>query len=301
MTARSVSMGAPFGWLMKSLDVGRKNPKALFLGFFLMLLVGLVPTALQMAGQAVFLASPGAMMAVYGLSFVLSMVLLPPLVGAAFLLMHACERGQPAIATDIFHGYRDLSFAVRMWLTMLLVLLMYVLAIGLLFVLLPGKEFFMEFMTRAAAAPPGGQPDMAGLPAFPPSFLLWLLGAMFVVLVLANVYMLAYARAALNQSGPLQALLEGFMGTLRNLLPFILIALVVTIVGFVLILILVLVAGLAIGLLVALSPVLAVVVGLPIYVGLLLMLYVVAFGFYYHAWQDIYGEPAVAPEDSIAA
>jgi hypothetical protein len=41
-------------------------------------------------------------------------------------------------------------------------------------------------------------------------------------------------------------------------------------------------------------------VGVPIYVGLMLMLYVVAFGYFYHAWQDIFGEPAVAPEDSIA-
>jgi MFS family permease len=294
-------MAAPFRWLMKSLDVGRKNPKALFLGFFLMLLVGLVPGVMQIFGQAVFPPTSGALMAIYGLSFLLSMVLLPPLVGAAFNLLHACERGQPAAATDIFDGYRDLSFAIRMWLTMLLVMLMYVVALGLLFALLPGKEFFVELMMRAAATPPGGQPDMAGMPAFPPSFLLWLLGAMFVVLVLANVYMLAYARAALNQAGPVQALLDGFAGTLRNLLPFILVAIVVTIVGFVLLLLLALVAGVAIGLLMAISPVLAAVVGVPVYIGLMLMLYVVAFGYFYHAWQDIFGEPAVAPEDSIAA
>lgn len=300
MTARSVSMGAPFRWLMKALDVGRKNPKALFLGFFLMLLVGLVPGGMQIAGQAVFPPASGALMAIYGLSFVLSLLLLPPLVGAAFNLLHACERGQPASATDIFDGYRDLSFAVRMWLTMVLVMLMYVVALGLLFALLPGKEFFVELMVRAAATPPGGQPDMTGMPAFPPSFLLWLLGAMFVVVVLSNVYMLAYARAALNQCGPVQSLLDGFAGTLRNLLPFILIAIVVVIVGFVLLMILGLVAGLAIGLLAALSPVLAAAIGLPIYIGLMLMLYVLAFGYYYHAWQEIFGEPAAAPEDSIA-
>lgn len=301
MSARSVSMAAPFRWLMKSLDVGRKNPKALFLGFFLMLLVGLVPGVIQIVGQAVFPPASGALVAIYGVSFLLSMLLLPPLVGAAFNLLHACERGQPAAATDIFDGYRDMSFAVRMWLTMLLVMLMYVVSLGLLFALLPGKEFFVELMMRAATTPPGGQPDMAGMPAFPPSFLLWLLGAMFVVLVLANVYMLAYARAALNQCGPVRALLDGFAGTLRNLLPFILIAMVVTIVGFVLLMILALVAGVAIGLLMAISPVLAVIVGVPVYVGLMLMLYVVSFGYFYHAWQDIFGEPAVAPEDSIAA
>ena len=33
MTARTVSMGAPFSWLMKALDVGRRQPRALFGGF----------------------------------------------------------------------------------------------------------------------------------------------------------------------------------------------------------------------------------------------------------------------------
>jgi len=43
------------------------------------------------------------------------------------------------------------------------------------------------------------------------------------------------------------------------------------------------------------SPVLAMVVVLPVYLVLMLALYVVMFGFYYHGWREIFGEPAEAP------
>lgn len=302
MTARSVSMGAPFRWLMKALDVGRRQPGALFGGFALLLLVALVPSVLQLAGQRLFAAAPAALLTVYAVSVVLSLVLVPPLLGSAFRLLHACESGQPASATDIFHGYRDLGFGLRMLLTMLLAAAVYVLLFGLLFVALPGKEFFAELIVRAAATPPGGQPDMSGMPPFPPGFLLWLLGAMLGVLVLTNAYMLAFARAALNRQGPVAALLDGLRATLKNLLPFLLIAIVVAIVGFIALMIFALVVGLVFGLLAAVSLGLALVVAVPIYLALMLVLYVVMFGYYYNAWHDLFGEPVLLePNDALVA
>ncbi len=300
MSIRTVSIGAPFGWLMKAVDVGRKNPRALFGGFALLLLVGLVPGVIQMAGQAMFPASPGVVMTIYALSLLLSLVLGPPMVGSAFVLMHACERGQPAGATDIFDGFRDRSFAVRMWLTALLMLVIYLGVFVLLYFVMPGKEFFGELMIRSAGLAPGQQPDLTGMPAFPPSFLLWMLLAGLVVLVLSNAYMLAFARAALNARGALAATLDGFVSTFKNILPFLAIAIVLTVVGTVAIVILALVAGIGLGLLMAISPVLAVIVGVPIYVGLMLLVYAVAFGYYYHAWTASFAEPAVARDDELA-
>lgn len=301
MTARTVSMGAPFGWLMKALDVGRKQPKALFGGFGLLLLVAAVPSVLQLGTQTLFPTATTALMVVYGLSLLLSLLLMPPLSGSAFRLLHACESGQPAAASDIFAGIRTPGFALRMILTMLLVVAGYLLVFGLLFALLPGKDFFIELFTRAIATPPGGQPDMTGMPDFPPSFLLWFLGAMAAVLVLSNAYMLAFARAALNERGPVPACVDGVLGTLKNLLPFTLIALAAVVVGFVAVLIVSVLLVLVVGLLAAMSPALAIAVAVPIYFGLMLVMYVIAFGYYYHAWRDIYGEPVVAPEDALVA
>lgn len=301
MTARTVSMGAPFSWLMKALDVGRRQPRALFGGFALMLLLAMIPSLMQLAGQALFGPESTTLIAIYGLSVLLSVVLMPPLSGAAFRLLHACETGQPASATDIFAGFTAPGFALRMIATMLLVLLGYLVVFGVLIALLPGKEFFLELAARFAVVTPGGQPDMTGLPPFPPSFLLWFLAAMAALLVLSNAYMLAFARAALNDRGPLGACVDGTVGTLKNVLPFTLIALAALVVGFIAAMIVSVVAVLVIGLLAKLSPALGIAVGVPIYLGLMLVFYVVAFGYYYHAWREIYAEPVAVAGDALAA
>lgn len=300
MTARSVSMAAPFRWLMKALDAGRRQPRALFGGFALLLAVGMVPSVLQLAAQALLPASPGLLMVIYGAVIGLSLVLMPPLSGAAFRLLHDCEAGRPAAATDIFNGYRDRAFAVRMVLTSLLMLLAYLVVILLLFTVVPGKEFFSELFVRAAATPPGGQPDMTGMPPLPPSFLLWLLAASALAVVLGNAYMLAFAQAAMAGQGPLGAVGSGVAGTLRNLLPLVGFFIVAMVVGFVLVLIFAVLVGLVAALLGVVSPVLAMAVIAPIYLAVMLVMYVVMFGFFYHAWRDIFGEPAV-PADALEA
>lgn len=301
MTARTVSMGAPFRWLMKAVDVGRRNPRALFGGFALLMLVGLVPSAIQFGLQMLLADSPQLMMAIYLLVLLASVVLMPPLTGGALRLLHACETGQPASATDVFAGYGDRAFAVRMILTALLLILVYVVVFGLLFAVMPGKEFMVELFARSLATPPGGQPDMTNMPAFPPSFLLWMLGASAVLMVLTHAYLLAFTHAALGGHGAPGAVAQGFMATFKNLLPFIGFSLVVMVVGFVAMLVLALVVGLLAGVLMLASPVLAGMVLLPIYLGLMLVMYVVMFGFYYHGWREIFGEPAADPMDAIAA
>ena len=301
MTSRTVSMGAPFRWLMKAVDVGRRNPRALFGGFALLLVVALIPSVVQMVAQSLLAESPQLVLAVYVVSILASLVIMPPLTGSAFRLLHACETGQPAAASDIFDGYRDGGFALRMILTAVLVTLAYLVLFGLLYVVMPGKEFMIELFSRSMATPPGGQPDMSGMPPFPPSFLLWMLGAFAVMLVLTHAYLLAFGQAALAGQGPADSVLAGFKATLRNVLPFLGFTLVAMVVGFVLVLILAIVVGLFAAVLMAVSPVLAGVVLLPVYLGLMLVMYVVMFGFYYHGWREIFDEPTVEPADAFAA
>lgn len=294
-------MGAPFRWLMKAVDVGRRNPRALFGGFALLMLVALIPSVVQMVAQSLLAESPQLVLAVYLVTILASLVIMPPLTGSAFRLLHACETGQPAAASDIFDGYRDGGFALRMVLTAVLVTLAYLVLAGLLYVVMPGKEFMIELFSRSMATPPGGQPDMSGMPPFPPSFLLWMLGAFAVLLVLTHAYLLAFGQAALAGQGPADSVLAGFKATLRNVLPFLGFTLVAMVVGFVLVLILAIVVGLFAAVLMAVSPVLAGVVLLPVYLGLMLVMYVVMFGFYYHGWREIFDEPTVEPADAFAA
>ena len=49
------------------------------------------------------------------------------------------------------------------------------------------------------------------------------------------------------------------------------------------------------------SQALAVVVVIPLYLGLVLVLQVVMYGFYYHAWRELFGQPAVTPADALEA
>ena len=270
MTVKNVSMGAPFDWLMKGLDVGRRNPGALFGGFLWLLAVGLVPSVIQIAGDA--LAAPGsaAYIAAYALSLVLSLVLMPPLMGAAFRLLDRCERGEAVAASDIFDGYRLPGFARHMVLLSLAFVAVYVIALAVLLLVLPGKDAVMAIVARMAAAPPGGQPDMSGLAPPPGGFFLWLLGAMFLLTLLGNAYMLAFAQAALRGRGVLDSLRDGFAGALRNLLPFLGFAIAMAFVGFVLLLIAAVVIALVVGLLAMASKLLAVAEGIRMALVMLL-------------------------------
>lgn len=303
MTTRNVSMGAPFDWLLRALDVGRRNPGALFGGFALMLAVGLVPSLLQFAGDALVAGNPAVAMSIYLVSLAVSLVLMPPLFGAAFRLLDGCERGVPVSAAGIFDGFRLPGFAVRMIVVALIFVALYLLVIGVLYVLLPGKDVLKEIFMRALATPTGGQPDLSGLPPPPGGLIWWLLGAMFMFVLLGNAYMLAFAQASLGGRGAVESVGDGFSGAFRNLLPFLGFAIVAAIVGVVVLLVVALILGLIIGLLAAISPVLAALVGIPLYVLLMLGLYVVIFGFYYHAWRAIFGVPAAEPaaDDGIIA
>jgi hypothetical protein len=301
MSINSVSMAAPFNWFMKALDVGRRQPKALFGGFVLLILVGAVPSVLQVAGKELLGEGSSALLVVYGVSVVLSLLLMPPLMGSAFRLVHACENGTPSAATDIFAGLRDRDFVVRTLLAMLVAVAAYVLLIGVLVALLPGKEFFAALAPRLLDLQPGETPDLTGLPPFPSSFLLWLLAAMAVTMVMQYAYMLGFARVALNGRGPLAAFGDGLKATLRNVLPFVAFTFAAVVVGSVALLLLALVAGVLVAVLSAVSPALGIAAAIPLYLGAMLLFYVLSFGFHYHAWREMFSEPVAAPEDALEA
>lgn len=304
MTAQKVSMGSPFEWLMRALDVGRRNPVALFLGFFLMIVVGLVPSVLQFAGDWLLGGNDSAALAIYLVSLVVSFLLMPPMVGAAFVLLDRCERGQQASPFGIFDGFRDVHFALRMILVAILFVALYLLVVAALVALLPGKEALKEIFLRALATPPGSPFDTSGLPPVPAGLIWWLLGAMFMFVLLGNAYMLAFAQAALGGRHVVDAVFGGFAAVFRNLLPFLGFATVTAIVGFVVLFMAAVVIGVIFMLLMAVHDGFANTVALLMYLALMLAIYVVVFGFYYHAWREIFplsGNSRAGDDTTLAA
>ena len=86
------------------------------------------------------------------------------------------------------------------------------------------------------------------------------------------------------------------------MLPVLGFAIAMAFVGFVLLLIAAVVIALVVGLLAMASKLLAVAVAIPLYLVLMLALYVVMFGFYYHGWREIFDLPApAATDDTLAA
>ena len=304
MTARTVSLGTPFRWLMKAVDVGRRNPRALFGGFAILMVISLVPTVVQMVVQALLADSPVVMWSLYALVMLAGILAMPPLTGAAIRLLHACETGQPASALDVFNGYRDSAFAVRMVLTSLLMFAFYVVLMGLLYLVMPAKEMIIEVFARSMAAPPGGQPDMSGLdfdPSSLPWLFLWFVGAMAAIFTAMHVQMLTTTHAAMSGQGPVDSLYSGLLGTFKNELPLTAFTLAMLVIAFVAMMVLALVLGLLAVVLTLVSPVLAGVVLLPAYLAAVLIAMIVLYGFYYHAWREIFGESAADPMDAIAA
>lgn len=297
MSPSHVSMASPFRWLSRALDVGRRHPQALFGGFALLLGIGLLPSVLQAVFQQVLKPDPDGLMILIAVFTLIGALLLPPLLGGAFRLLHACESGGEARAQDVLALYRDPPMALRMVLTAVLMLGLYALVLGALW-RSPGGEFFAGIMKIAMATPPGTEPDISGL-VVPQGLLLWLLAAVFALIVLGNTYMLAFAQAALGDRGAAAAVGDGLVASLKNLLPFIGIFLAMTIGGFVLMLVAALALGLAFGVLHLISPALAVALAVPLYFAVMLLLYVVMFGYYYHAWREIFGggqPPALVAE-----
>jgi hypothetical protein len=301
---KAVSMAAPFQWILQAGESFRRNPRPLFGGFALVCLVGLVPSVAQVALNLIMPGNAVAVGIVVVLSLVFGLLLMPPLLGGVLRLLHAGENGLAIRPGDVFAAYADSPFALRMIAQGLLTLALNIGAVFALFVVMPGKELFAEIARRAVATAPGSRMDTAGLPPFPPSFLLWLLVAMFVLMLLTNVGMFACTRAALSGRAAVAAVGDGFVAAFRNFLPLLGFAIAGLCVGMVVMMVFALFAGVLVMIASAISPALGALVSLPVDLAMLMGVYVVMFGFYYHAWREVFSgdgaTEATAGIDTIA-
>lgn len=298
MSPIAVGFAAPFRWLGKAFDVGRRNPKALFGAIALMLAVVFAISLLQGLVQALGQASGMGMAITMAVTTVASWLLLPPLFGGIFRVVDAGEHGKPAIASDVFKLFGEKPAYRRMVMVNLVYSLAYLalLALGLLTSL---GQFLRGYFTIIMTTPLGAEPDQAALLALvqatPPTALLWMPLFALVMAAWFHASMLSQVTAALRTASVAECVASGLLALARNLVPLLAMAAVVMVGGFVALFLVALVLGLVVGLLSLLSPVLGMLVMLPLMLALMLALYALMFGFYYHGWREIFGETGDAP------
>lgn len=304
MTTRAVSPASGWRWLRQAINLGRNNPKAVFGAVALMAVIALIPSVVQLALQYGLGLGPDAVMGVIGLTTLASIVIYPLLIGGLLRVIHAAESGRPTQAAAIFDTFRAESGRGRLIGFGLLMTALY-LGVFLLVISLFGKDFmawYWQLITAAQAQQAGGAPMAPEMMALPEGFgRVMAIGSLFA-LFMGGVYAIGFGQVALGGRSVGAALGDGLGGTLKNVLPIVVLAVlaVIAMIGLVLVVgivggILMLVGGLV-------HKTLGMLLVMPVYVGMLLVIYVVMFGVMYFMWRDVCGDapaPAAVRDDRI--
>ena len=296
MSTRTMGPGAGWSWLARAVNLGRNNARAVIGAIALVAALALVPSIVQMGAQSALGGRPDALLTVIGLSTVVSLVVFPLLIGGALRVIDAAERGRPAEPTAVFDTFRAGQGGGRLIGFGLLMTALYLLVFGVLIGSfgqgLP--EWYAQVMQLTIEA--GGRPlQPADIPE-PPAGLgtvvaLGLLLGMF----LSGAWAIGFGQVALGGRGVLEAVRQGLAGALKNLLPIIVLT-VLSVAGMVaLVLVVALVGGLLMLIGGLVHPALGMLLVAPVYLGMILLMYVVMFGVMYHMWRDICGEPVEPP------
>ena len=300
MTTRALGPGAGWGWLKQAINLGRHNPKAIFGAAALLAVVALIPSVIQICLQYGAGVGPQAMLTVVGVMTLVMIVLYPLLIGGLLRVIDASENGRPTRATALFDTFRAGNGAARLIGFGVLITVIYIAAfvavIGLF-----GEDFLAWYMQLITSGMQAGGSAPAAITSLPEGFGTVMALGILVGLFFFGVYAIGFGQVALGGRGIGAALADGVVGTLKNLLPI----LVLAVIAIVLLIALTLIVGL-LGALLALvgglvHEVFAFVLLLPLYLAMLLVLYVVMFGVMYFMWRDVCGGGSASPAAPAAA
>ena len=296
MSTRAMGPATGWSWLARAVNLGRANPKAVIGAIAIVALLAVLPSLVQMLLQPAMGGQPDALLTVAGLTTLVSLVVFPLLIGGVLRVIDAAERGRPANASAVFGPFRAGNGGGRLIGFGLLMTALYLLVFGTIIGSfgqgLP--EWYMQLVQLTMEA--GGKPvQPADIPP-PPSGLgmvmaLGLLSGLF----LGGAYAIGFGQVALGGRGVLAAVGDGLTGALKNLLPIVVMAVLSIVALFALTLVVTLIGGVLalVGGLV--HPTLAALLVAPVYLGMILLMYVVMCGVMYHMWRDICAEPVAPP------
>lgn len=291
MATRAMGPGAGWGWLKQAINLGRHNPKAVFGAVALLALVALIPSLLQLGLQFGAGLGPEQVLMAVGVLTLVMIVVYPLLIGGVLRVIHASEHGQPTHATAIFDTFRAGSGRGRLIGFGVLLAVIYI-ATFVIMLAAVGGDFMTWYMQAITVGMQPGAETAPALPALPEGFGTVMALSMLAGLFFGGVYAIGFGQVALNGRGVGPALGDGVVGTLKNLLPILALA----VIAILLMLALMLVVGLLGGLLAVIGGMvheaLAMLLLVPVYLGMLLVMYVVMFGVMYYMWRDICGDDA---------
>lgn len=300
---RSVPASAGVEWMKDAINLGRRNPRALFGGAVL----GVVAMVAMMFGigivQGLLVATAGAGTAMV-LGMVLSMVAVVVVVSmllVGFLrLVDDVENGRPTSAGRVFAGFGDVGTSLRViGLTLLLTVLQY-LVLGVVLAVFAGDVLAWYVQVMTLSDPAAMDPSMMVLPS---GMGIATLVSIVVGLVMYGVQSIGACQIALRGRGVFAALGDGLAGTFRNLLP-LLVLVLVAVAALAAAVVVAVIVAMVVGLLAKLAGAwLGVVLGVPLYLAFMLAVWVVSFGIAYHLWRDICGgaDAAQVPVEAVSA
>lgn len=287
MATRSRGPLAGFGWLKNAINLGHGNPKAVLGGAALVGIMSLLPSLITLPIQLGTTPGRGMLVALFAISM-LGGLLLVPLVAGYMQVLHAADRGLAAKATDVFAPYRR-GEAMRLIGYGLAMLAVYALVLVIIVAVAGGGivNWYLELLSAQGR----GEAAMA-TQALPEGFGIAVALALAFGLLLSGVYSISLGQVALGGRSVVGSVGDGVIGSLKNVLPLLVLAISAVV--------LMLVFALGFGLLVfglmlvgkLVGEWLAIALLVPVYCGLMLVLLVVMFGVMYHLWRDVCGGDA---------
>jgi hypothetical protein len=299
MTTRSNGPAVGFGWLAKAVGVSFRHPKPLYGAAAIMVLVCLLPSLITLPMQLHAIStgtplSPAAFCGMMAASMVFGLLLVP-LYAGYLQLVDAAERELPARARDVFKPYRQ-GEAWRLIGYGLALLLVYVVVLGIIIVATGGgiASWYMQVLAAQAShqVPP----------ALPPGFGIAMALLTVFGLFMMGFYAISLGQIALNHRSVFEALGDGVIGALKNLLPLLVFAVSVAMawLAFVVVLVVAAILLALLGKLIGMWLVFVLII--PLYIAMVLVLFAVLFGSMYYLWRDVCGSAtATAMPPPLAA
>ncbi|MUV14961.1 hypothetical protein [Noviluteimonas gilva] len=282
MATRMTSPLAGIRWLRDAINLGARNPRTLVLAAALVLVCGIVPSLITTGLQFLFPNNQAMFVLAIGLSALIGLALAP--VFAGFLqVIHAIETGQPTHARAIFAPYHTgvwkpvIGFSLLMWIV-------YAIAFALV-VWAAGPEIRQIYADLLAASASGTEP--MPMEPMPPGFMRAFAVGGVCGLLIGGIWTIGYGQIAIARRPVIASLIDGIVGTLKNIPALIVLLLAAALLSIALVIVFVIIVT-VLGLIAKfVGGWLAMVLLVPLYIALALGIYIVMFGLAYAMWRDI--------------
>ncbi|AXK73139.1 DUF2189 domain-containing protein [Lysobacter sp. TY2-98] len=300
MNVRKVPVAQGVEWMKQAVNIGRRNPRAVFGAAVLFLctlyfasVLAVLPVASRLQGRSEL--SFGESVAVGIPLFVVLTLVMPVLLAGLIHVMHEAEHGRPTRARDLFAAFGH--GRARPLMTLGLVQIVFNLGCVGLVVLLTGPDYWAESMKALQGA-------LSGHVVVPPEpdhpVLLFLVNMLQFVFnyFSAALMLLCVPLIALSNVGIVESLRLGLRASVVNLGAN-LVASVVFLAAFLVAAVVVTLATAVVGGIAALiHPVLGVAVALGVWAVFAVTVLVVLVAASYYAWRDMFDVPVAPSTDA---